>query len=203
MNERGSITAWIGALRGGQSNAAQDLWCRYYNRLIGLARKRLGNAPRRVADEDDVVSRAFTSFCKGAADGRFPRLNDREDLWQILVMLTARKASDQIKGDRRLKRGGGEIRGESVFLDFFGPDERGQIDMVVGQEPTPEFATQVTEELDRLLNALQDVTLTNVALAKMEGYSNAEIAAQLNVHARTVERKLRLIREIWIETGFS
>lgn len=202
MNERGSITAWIGDLRGGQRDAAHDLWCRYYSRLISLARKRLGDSPRRVADEDDVVNRAFNSFCSGAAEGRFPKLNDREDLWQILVMLTARKATDQVKTDRRLKRGAGVVRGESVFLDAFDENELAQIDQVVGHEPTPEFAVQVAEEFDRMLNALDDATLRSVAVAKMEGYSNAEIAERLQVQTRTIERKLRLIREIWIEAGF-
>lgn len=203
MNERGSITAWIGDLRDGRNHAAQDLWQRYYNRLIALARKRLGDSPRRMADEEDVVIRAFNSFCTGAAEGRFPRLNDREDLWQILVMLTARKATDQVKTDQRLKRGAGLVRGDSAFLDQFGPIERAQIDLVVGQEPSPDFAAQVAEELERLLNALNDVTLKTVALAKMEGYSNVEIAERLKVQTRTIERKLRLIREIWTAAGFA
>jgi len=197
MADQGSITQWVLDLRGGQTGAAQGLWERYYQRLVGLARKKLRDSPRRVADEDDVVVNAFQSFCAGAVEGRFPRLDDRQDLWQILVVLTARKAADQLKHHLRQKRGGGMVRGDSAFIDHLNGDERAAIDQVVGGEPTPEFAAQVTEECTRLLDALNDDTLRTVAVAKMEGYSNDDIAARLGVKTRTVERKLNLIREIW------
>jgi DNA-directed RNA polymerase specialized sigma24 family protein len=197
VNDQGSITQWIGDLRGGQSQAAEKLWQRYFLRLVGLARKKLRDTPRRVADEEDVVLGAFHSFCAGAAEGRFPRLDDRHDLWQILVVLTARKAADQLKHAFRQKRGGGQVRGDSVFIERLSGEERWAIDQVVGSEPTPEFAAQLSEECERLLTDLDDETLRTVAVAKMEGYSNDEIAQRLGVKTRTVERKLNLIREIW------
>jgi hypothetical protein len=52
-----------------------------------LARARLRNTPRRIADEEDVAPSAFDSFCRAARAGRFPRLDDRHDLWQILVLI--------------------------------------------------------------------------------------------------------------------
>jgi DNA-directed RNA polymerase specialized sigma24 family protein len=197
MSDQGSITQWISDLRAGRSSAAAGLWQRYYHRLVGLAGKKLRDAPRRVADEEDVVLQAFHSFCRGAEDGRFPRLEDRDDLWQILVMLTARKAADQLKQQFRAKRGGGQVRGDSVFIDRFDNEERAGIDQVVGSEPTPEFALRVADECRRLLQKLGDDTLCAVAVAKMEGYSNDEIAQRLGVQTRTIERKLRLIRELW------
>ncbi len=196
MADQGSITQLIFDLRDGRSVATDELWKRYYRRLVGLAKKKLGDAPRRVADEDDVVAHAFHSFCNGAAEGRFPRLDDRQDLWQILVLLTARKAADQLKHQYRQKRGG-NVRGESVFIGNLSGEERACIDQVVGSEPTPEFAAHVAEECGRLLDMLNDETLRTIALAKMEGYSNDEIAARLDVKTRTIERKLRLIRELW------
>lgn len=198
MEDHGSITQWIADVRQGDSLAAVQLWNQYYARLVGLARKKLRDAPRRVADEEDVVLSAFDSFCQGAEKGRFPKLDDRDDLWQVLVMLTARKAINQLKHDLRQKRGGGAVRGESVFLGAdMDPDERRGIDQIVGREPSPEFAGQVAEHCNQLIEDLNDETLQKVALAKMEGYTNDEIAQQLGVKTRTVERKLRLIRELW------
>jgi hypothetical protein len=49
---------------------------------------------RRVADEEDVALSAFDSFCAGAERGRFPDLKDRDNLWALLVTITARKAAD-------------------------------------------------------------------------------------------------------------
>ncbi len=195
MDDQGSITRWLVDIREGGSLAATHLWKVYYERLVRLAKQKLGSTPKRVQAEEDVVLGAFDSFCRGAQAGRFPQLADRDDLWQVLVMLTARKASNQVKHDRRQKRGGGNVRGESVFQ--YNAEERAGIDAIVGSEPTPEFAGDITEECRRLFDLLGDVTLRTVAQHKMEGCTNDEIAEKLGVKTRTIERKLQLIREIW------
>src|SRR5205085_5062686 len=87
-----TVTYWLGQFQAGDRAAAQRLWERYFRRLVGLARKRLEGAPRQAADEEDVALSAFDSFCRGAERGRFPRLEDRNDLWRVLVTLTVRKA---------------------------------------------------------------------------------------------------------------
>lgn len=180
MSEEGSITLWIDQLKAGDHGAAQKLWERYYKRLIGLARRRLEGSPRRLADEEDLALCAFGSFCRAAEEGRFPRLNDRNDLWQLLVMLTARKAIDLIR-----KEGRDRAVAETNF------------EQVIGPEPTPEFAAQVAEAYERLLARLGDVELRTIALAKMEGCTDEEIAARVGRAPRTVRRRLRLIRDLW------
>ena len=55
----------------------------------------------------------------------------------------------------------------------------------------------MAEECRRLLELLGDATLRSVAVWKMEGYTNAEIADKLGCVAVTVERKLQLIRSLW------
>ena len=76
-------------LKQGDADAAQRLWERYFARLVQLAHNKLGSLPRGAADAEDVALSAFASFCQASEDSRFPRLNDRADLWQLLVMLTA------------------------------------------------------------------------------------------------------------------
>lgn len=199
VKPQGSISQWIDLVKQGDSLAAQRLWERYYRRLVGLARRKLKDTPRRMADEEDVVVAAFDSFCRGAEEGRFPKLDDRGDLWQVLVMITGRKAINLMKHDLRQKRGGGRIRGESVFLASASDEERAGIDQIVGSEPSPEFAAHVAEDCRELLAKLEDKVLERIALAKLDGYTNDEIAAELGVRARTIERKLRIIREIWFD----
>src|SRR5262245_11358142 len=109
------ITHWISALQGGDADAAQPLWQVYYLRLVGLARRKLEGSGRRAADEEDVALSAFASFCRGAQNGRFPLLANRDNLWRLLVVITARKALDQLERERRLKRGGGQVGGESAL----------------------------------------------------------------------------------------
>jgi DNA-directed RNA polymerase specialized sigma24 family protein len=194
MSPSGSVTVLIEALRAGDASAAQALWESYFHKLVGLARHKLRGRPCAAADEEDVALSAFDSFCRGAAHSQFPRLVDRGDLWQLLVVLTARKAYRLLQHERRLKRGGGGVQHLSAL-----EDEGPGVAEVVGREPTPEFAAQVAEECQRRLEALGEPELREVALAKMEGLSNAEIAARLGVVERTVERRLGLIRKLWAE----
>jgi DNA-directed RNA polymerase specialized sigma24 family protein len=185
------VTVWLGKLKAGDPGAADKLWEGYYRRLVGLARQRLRGLPRAAADEEDVALSAFDSFFRGAEEGRFPRLADRHDLWQLLVLITARKACRLIRHERRQKRGGGAVRQLSALAD----DEA--IAEVIGREPTAEFALQVAEECRVRLDALSDPDLRTVALLKMEGRTNAEIAAGMGVVERTVERRLALLRKLW------
>jgi DNA-directed RNA polymerase specialized sigma24 family protein len=114
------------------------------------------------------------------------------------VVITARKAIDLVNHERRKKRGHGAVRGESALVGPPGSNSADEgLAQVLGREPTPAFAAQVVEECQRLLGLLGDEELRQVALAKMEGYSNEEIAVRLGCVPRTVERKLRLIRTLW------
>jgi DNA-directed RNA polymerase specialized sigma24 family protein len=194
MLSEGSVTRWLGELKAGDPAAAQRLWERYFTALVRLARVRLRMAPRAAEDEEDVALSAFDSFYAAAAQGRFPRLDDRDDLWRVLVTVTERKASDLLRRQRRLKRGGGRVAPEA---DMAGP-ERDLLDHIAGTAPTPAFAAQVADEYQRLLACLDNDTLRSVALWKMEGNTNNEIAAKLGCIPQTVERKLRAIRRIWI-----
>src|SRR5438876_10303530 len=92
MTSEGSVTGWLGQLRSGDPAAAQQLWQRYFQRLVQLARQRLHGSPRRIADEEDVALSAFDSFCRDVQHDRWPQLLDRDNLWRLLVVITARKA---------------------------------------------------------------------------------------------------------------
>ena len=61
----------------------------------------------------------------------------------------------------------------------------------------PDFIVTMEEEMRRLMAILPDETLRRIAGRKLEGYSSAEIATELGVVERTVERKLALIRATW------
>ena len=200
MASEGSVTCWVAALKGGDAAAAQPLWERYHRQLVTLARQKLRPARRRAADEEDVVQNAFHSFFRGVSAGRFPQLNDRDNLWRLLVVITARKALDQLAHDHRKRRGGGTVQGESgIFLRGAADWDAAAIEQVVGDEPTPDFAAQVAEEYHRLLDLLDDESLRQVAVSKMEGLTSDEIAERLDCSRRTVARKLETIRIIWSE----
>lgn len=193
------VTLWIKDLSGGDEKAAHLLWEQYFDRMVRLARRKFDQIGinRRAADEEDIALSAMNSFYKRAADGQFC-LGDRQELWKLLVTITVRKAYAELKRQKAKKRGEGQTRGESIFIKA-GKDggELGGIGQVLGDQPTPELAALAAEGCEELLKLLDDETLVAVARFKLDGYTNEEIADKLDCVPRTVERKLRLIRDKW------
>lgn len=202
-DDDGSVTRWIGELKAGDLAAAQPLWERYFDRLVRLARARLltSRLPSAEADEEDAALSAFDSFCAGAVRGRFPQLADRDDLWRLLVLITARKVQAQGRRHRRRKRGGGLVRSEADLPDGGQGAGAEGLDELAGVVPTPEFAAMVAEECRLLLDALGEESLRRVALARMGGYTDDEIAERLGCARRTVARRLDLIRKTWLASS--
>jgi DNA-directed RNA polymerase specialized sigma24 family protein len=193
MTAEGSVTHWLGLLKAGDATAAQKLWERYFQRLVALARQKLWGQRPRSADEEDVALSAFDSFCRGAEKGRFPHLDDRDNLWRLLMVLTGRKALHLLRDEGRQKRRGRPAAASRADRET----EDSILEQITGREPTPLFAAQVAEECQRLLRRLDDRELESVAVWKMEGFTNEEIAAKLDCAPRTIERKLRIIRGVW------
>ncbi len=201
MVDDSSVSGWIKQLVAGNTGEpVEKLWQRYFEKLVDLARLNLGRAARRAADEEDVALSAFGSFCAGAVEGKFPLLTDRDSLWRLLITITARKAYQLRLSDGRQKRGGNAVLDQAALA---APGGNGagamELDQFLSSEPTPEFAMLAREAYADLFRRLPDDQLRQVAQWKMEGYTNAEIAAKLGCAPRTVERRLLLIRALWLE----
>jgi RNA polymerase sigma factor (sigma-70 family) len=195
MSQCDSVASWLLGARAGDDAAAQRLWERYFERLVRLARHKLPAHGKRAFDEEDVAHSALRCFLHGIAENRYPQLADRHGLWNLLVVITARKAQAYVRRQNRQKRGGGEVLGETAFLGK--DDEQAGIEQVIGAEPTPAFAAQVAEECQRLLDQLEDDALRDIAILKMEGFTVDEIAERLGSTRRTIERRLHIIRKTW------
>ncbi len=196
------VSQWLSRLQRGDERAAEVIWREYFGKIVRLAKRRLGELPRRVVDEEDVALSAMNSLFRGAEAGRFRQLEDRDDLWKLLVTITARKAMKQQRRHFAEKRGGGLVRGESILGGHQDDPERpGGIDQVLGREPTPELTDMISETCQSMLGELGDKTLEQIALLKLEGYSASEIAEQQGCSKRTVERKLERIKEKWSRGG--
>jgi DNA-directed RNA polymerase specialized sigma24 family protein len=196
MPSGASVTQLIDRLKAGDREAVQCLWERYFGELVRRTRRWLRHKTRPVADEEDVALSAFDSVCRRAEQGRFPRLFDRDDLWQLLVVIAYRKSCNEIKREIRRQPRGGRVFRFSELADGAG-DESALFAEMLSREPSPEMAAQTAEECRRLLDGLGDETLRRVALWKLEGYTNEEIAPLLGRKRATVERKLKKIRLRW------
>jgi DNA-directed RNA polymerase specialized sigma24 family protein len=174
------VTLWISQVKEGERAAVQPLMEHYFQRLVGLARARLRALPQLAAQDEDVALSAFKSLCLGAEAGRFPNLQDRDDLWRLLAVITIRKAID-LQRRRRPE-------------DTIEPDGMGQF---LSRETAPDLAVELADECRRLLDKLGDEQLQTIALWKVEGHTNDDIARRLGCVERSVERKLHRIRLLW------
>jgi RNA polymerase sigma factor (sigma-70 family) len=190
-----SVTQWIDQLKQGERESVQQLWERYFARLVRQAqswlRRRSGAMP--AAEAEDVAVDAFDSFCRRAEEGRFPRLGDRDDLWQLLVVIAYRKTCNLVVHEARRQPRKGRVLHASALAD----GEGASFAEALSREPDPEMVVQAAEECRRLLADLEDDQLRRIALWKMEGYTNESIAAKLGRSLPTVERKLARIRRLW------
>jgi RNA polymerase sigma factor (sigma-70 family) len=176
-----SITRLIRAAQSDRASAVGPLLAAYFERLVQLARKRLQNLPGMADYDEDVALRSFHSVYQRVCDPTQPlQLTGRDDLWRLLATRNISRAIDLIRRYRP-----GEVPGDSA------------VEELLAREPTPEEAVEMADECRRLLDLLPEPELRQIALWKVEGYTNEEIAVRLDCVARTVERKVSRIRLLW------
>ncbi|QDT70992.1 ECF-type sigma factor [Lacipirellula limnantheis] len=183
-NSEGSVTSWIHALRNESDIAAQELWNRYFARIVAIASARLGHLARDRTGEDVALS-AMKSVMLGIRGDHFPDLTDRNGLWPLLLTITARKVIDE----QRRQLAGNKTPDREEYAS--------KLEAYIGSSPTPEFIREVADELEVRLASLGDSTLITIVQLKLQGYTNEEIARSLGCTTRTVIRKLNRIRDEW------
>lgn len=184
----GSITRLIPELRQRDERAILMLWRRYGMQIENLARPWLVGVSPGVGDAEDVAQSAFHAFCRAAADGRAMELADRDDLWRLLATISRHKATDRIRRELRLRRGG------RAAISSNG------LESAEDDSPSPAEAALLRDELALLFERIEangDPTLQVAATLRLEGASNEEIAEQLGCTTRTVQRKLHLVERLW------
>lgn len=180
MVEQNSVTEWIQAVRRKDEIAAEELWNRYFGQLMRVARSRMSRMPRSAYDEEDAALSTFRVLCGKLQQGNYLELGSRDELWNLMVKILVRKVGHRFVYESAEKR----TRPES-----FG-------DLARAQTPA---TNPLASECDELLSQLGNINLEQVAIWKLEGFTNDEIATRLNRTRRTVQRMLELIRSIWQE----
>jgi DNA-directed RNA polymerase specialized sigma24 family protein len=206
MQPDDSVTQWLARLHDepDDSVAQKRLHDRYWLDLIRFARSRLQGTLRRIGDEEDVALEALSALFRGIRDASFARLDDREDLWQLLAMLVRRRAIDL----RRYERTHDHFQqGESALMAKDRADSSAEgMKQVAGDTPSPEEYSQLQEAFRRRLEQLArpeyaQYELQRIAFWKLEARTNDEIAQRLGCATKTVERRLSLIRRIWADVA--
>ena len=189
----GSITRWIDLFREGDDEAAKVLWDRYFSSLIALAHSKLGGLAGSTLDAEDIALSAFHTLYRSASADRLPDLSDRDDLWRSMLLITSGKVVDAKRREFSMKRGG--IQSSKAHVEL--------LDLVQSDAPDPEVAAMLSEEFNRLLESLGEQELKDIAVFKLEGFTNQDIAAKVGCSERTVKRRIAVIRRIWEESGLA
>lgn len=187
----GSVTQWIDLFRTGDDQAALRLWKRYFAPLVSVARAKLGRMPGSMLDAEDVALSAFHALYRAASAQRLPELNDREGLWQMLMIIASGKVVDAKRREFSQKRGAGQVVRSAIELE----------QVLQGHESDPTVAAMIADQFEHLLGLLEEQELQEIALLKMEGFSNEEIGTKLQASERTIKRRLAMIRRIWEDRG--
>lgn len=196
MHEPGSISILIEDLKLGDDDAIRTIWDRFFEPLRLFARTKLPIRNRRVVDDEDIASCAINSFQDSLRKGKYPGIKNRDDIWKFLVTVVDRNSIDCIRRQKAMKRGGGMLRGESVFHDL-GESSRG-LECFGKTEVSSEAVVDFIDKLDHLLTKLDEEELKTVLLARLVGDSIDEIAEKVGKSISSVERKLKIIRKIWM-----
>ena len=146
---------------------------------------------------DDIAASVFESLWKRADKQTFgdEDLLTSDDLWRLLSKMIRFKTENASRRNAAQKRGGGVLRGESVFDGIDG--EGMGIDNNQGVSLTPDELIQLEEGYTELMEKLDDDVLQKIAVMRIENYKVAEIAGEFNKSERWVKRKLALMRGIW------
>lgn len=177
----------IRAIRGGDQTAMETAWRQLYPKLLAMIRRRFDASKSVDDDEEDIALSALESFFRGLRDGRFPELTSQNEVWRLLSKMTQRKIVDRIRRGWAKKNGDKEV----VLNDPLLADE----DI---RAASPELEAIARDQVEQLLLHLRekDEKLEALAIAKMAGYTNEELAEQFERSIPTIERWLSRIRKI-------
>jgi RNA polymerase sigma factor (sigma-70 family) len=181
-------------MQNGEEAAFTTFYEKHFDQLARFAKKKLGSFPLRTFDEEDLAQSAMKSLFKNLRENRY-EAQDSIELWQILITITKNKLIDRLRKHLAQKHGGGKVRGESIFGESGGLHEQQDAQ----RNMTPDEQVELHETTELLLQRLDDDKTRAVAYLLLAGWKNNDIAEELNCVRRTVERRIKHIRELWSE----
>jgi RNA polymerase sigma-70 factor (ECF subfamily) len=187
MTEDHSFDDLMARLQSGDADAAADIFKRFSNRLIALARSRLDRLPRQKADPEDVVQSVFRSFFIRQAHEPFD-LSSWDNVWGMLTVITLRKCGHRLEYYRAARR--------DVAREVFQPtstDDSTRSWQAIAREPTPVEAALLAETVEQVMSGLKERERSVLTLS-LQGYSVQEISEQIGRTERTVRRMLESIK---------
>ena len=164
--------------RGGQVDAATELYSRYATRLLELAKSRTGAELGQSVDPEDVVQSVFRTFFRRAAEGSY-QVPNGDTLWKLLMVIALNKIRSLADYHRAGKR---DVRRTQPMLEPV-PSDSEQESLNILQLTIDELTSQLHESHQQIIRM------------RIEGYGVDEIATKVQRSKRTTERVLQAFRE--------
>jgi RNA polymerase sigma-70 factor (ECF subfamily) len=183
MTPDDSFAELMTRLRSGDAAAAAVVFHRFARRLIGLARVHLDGRVRQKIDPEDVLQSVYKSFFLRHAAGHFD-LGGWDGLWALLTLITIRKCG---RVNRYFRSAGRAAETGGLASDDSGGWE------ALASDPSPAEVAMLTELVHGLLGDLPERDRPVVALS-LQGYSVAEVSAQVDRPERSIYRVLERVR---------
>jgi len=177
----------VAAFKAGSQSAARELFDRYCEKLMRLARRRIGQRMTSRVDPEDVIQSAFRTFFVHVRNDEFT-FDAEDDLFKLLVRLTVNKSLRQIAHHRAAKRDPHREAGQ-------GSDDADILAGVVAHEPSPDMEVAVLDEFARFLEQFPEFERKVLEL-KLQGNTTTEIAEALGSYDRKIRRVLERIEAV-------
>jgi RNA polymerase sigma-70 factor (ECF subfamily) len=181
LQTRNLLNRW----RAGDEDAARQLFAFYVDRLLSLARQRIGQRLASRVDPEDVIQSVFHSFFKGVKAGQY-QIDDSDDVCKLLARITVHKTFRQIAFHQAAKRNFNMETGQ-------GDEAQQQLLSLLDRGPSPEAANQFVDQLEHFLQQLRPEDRKILEL-RMQGYKDVEIAEKLNISDRKIRRLMERVR---------
>jgi RNA polymerase sigma factor (sigma-70 family) len=191
------ITMFLKNSRGIGEDGAQAIWESYFPKLMRVIENKLRNSPKRAVDGEDIAQNAMFSLFRGLQEKKFDSVANRDELWALLVTITARKVTHERRRALAKKRGEGATRGESVFMAAGNVDDNYGINQILDENQMPDSASRVLETYEELLPQIGDEKTLKTVMLRMEGFTNREIAEKMECSVSRVEQRIAKIRKAW------
>jgi RNA polymerase sigma-70 factor (ECF subfamily) len=186
--DRSLLRLW----QAGNEDAARQIFDRYVERLLALARKRISQRLASRVDPEDVVQSVFRTFFGRVKAGQFT-IEDPDDVCKLLARITVNKTLRQIAFHKAAKRNASLETGH-------GDEAHDRLLEVLDREPTPDDTNTFLDQLEHFLSQLrpQDKQILEM---RMQGYNNVEIAEKLGISDRKIRRLMERVRGIAEQEG--
>lgn len=185
MADEEPVEELLERLRAGDEAAAAEVFNRFAQRLIALARTHLQRVIGNKEDPEDVVQSVYRSFFRRQREGQF-QIDSWENVWGLLTVITLRKCGKRVEYFRAARR---DVRREVRLSATESPNPWEPIT----QDPTPEESVVLADVLEQVMRGLEDTDREILSL-HLQGYTVPEISTQVGFARRTVRRTLETIR---------